>query len=63
LIRSFNVLLLVLVTFVLTLDNAADGTSFYLVPNMAKLNTCAMNNAFSNEQSTINALMEFDNVR
>lgn len=47
LMPSLFVMLLVLVAFVLTLDNAAAGISFYVVPDFSKLNAGVINGALS----------------
>ena len=47
LMPSLFVMLLILVAFVLTLDNAAAGISFYVVPDFSKLNAGVINGALS----------------
>lgn len=47
LMPSLFIMLLVLVIFVLSLDNAIAGARFFLVPDMTKLNAGVINNALS----------------
>lgn len=47
LMPSLFIMLLVLVTFVLTLDNASAGISFYVVPDFGKLSAGVINGALS----------------
>ena len=47
LMPSLFIMLLVLVVFVLSLDNALDGARFFIVPDITKLNAGVINNALS----------------